>query len=211
MTEVTVRKRKLWDVRKKDVIQEAVIQLLSREGLSSVTMDRVAQEAGIAKGTVYLHYRDKQDLLDSAKDAALAPLVARVVELLRSDLPPGERLRAFAVRYISYFDDRRDFFRVLLYERQEMRVQGSRYQSDRYRELVEEVAVTIRQGIVHGEFREIDETKAAAIFVEGVIALIHQRLLTMTRTTPEEDGKFISQLLLNGIDAQRDVEVTTGV
>ena len=42
----------LWHSFKRQGIQQAVIQLMCREGLPSVTMDRVAQEAGIAKGTI---------------------------------------------------------------------------------------------------------------------------------------------------------------
>ena len=49
----------LWQDFKRQSIQEAVIQLMCREGLGSVTMERVAQEVGIAKGTVYLHYRTR--------------------------------------------------------------------------------------------------------------------------------------------------------
>ena len=64
-----------WQDLKRESIQQAVIRLMCREGLKSVTMERVAQEVGIAKGTVYLHYHDKQELLDAVKDAALTPMV----------------------------------------------------------------------------------------------------------------------------------------
>src|SRR5437660_5216552 len=136
--------RTLWEDFKRQSIQEAVIRLMCREGLKSVTMERVAQEVGIAKGTVYLHYRDKQELLDSVKETALEPLRAKVDEIFRGDAAPERKLRAFALHYLSYFDENRDLFRILLYEREIVRVQGSRYQTDRYRHLVDEASRVIR-------------------------------------------------------------------
>src|ERR1700688_3503746 len=108
--------RSLWQSHKRQSIQEAVIRLMCREGLKSVTMERVAQEVGIAKGTVYLHYRDKQDLLDSVKESVLAPLRSKIDEILNSTIAPERKLRAYALRYLTYFDERRDLFRILLYE-----------------------------------------------------------------------------------------------
>src|SRR5467141_4035704 len=67
----------LWQSFKRQSIQEAVIRLMCREGLDSVTMERVAKEVGIAKGTVYLHYHDKKELLDAVKESSLSPLTAK--------------------------------------------------------------------------------------------------------------------------------------
>jgi len=82
-----------WQDLKRESIQQAVIRLMCREGLKSVTMERVAQEVGIAKGTVYLHYRDKQDLLEAVKDAALEPMIEEMEKLLGANA----RIRALSI------------------------------------------------------------------------------------------------------------------
>ena len=69
----------LWQEFKRQSIQEAVIRLMCREGLKSVTMERVAQEVGIAKGTVYLHFPDKQSLLDAVKNSSLKIALERAL------------------------------------------------------------------------------------------------------------------------------------
>src|SRR5512141_1757459 len=94
----------LWQDFKRQSIQEAVIHLMCREGLSAVTMERVAQEVGIAKGTVYLHYRDKQELLDAVNSSALQPMIERIDELFDSALDPVRKLEAYPLRYLGYFD-----------------------------------------------------------------------------------------------------------
>src|SRR5205823_13940212 len=117
-----VRVRSPWESYKRQAIQEAVIRLICREGLKSVTMERVAQEVGIAKGTVYLHYHDKQELLDAVKDAALTPMVEEMERILRGALPPDRKLHEYSLHYLAYFEERRDLFRILLYEREVTRV-----------------------------------------------------------------------------------------
>jgi AcrR family transcriptional regulator len=188
-----------WQDLKRESIQQAVIRLMCDEGLKSVTMERVAQEVGIAKGTVYLHYRDKQELLESVKESALAPLVTEMSEALRGDAPPDRKLHVYSLRYLTYFEERRELFRVLLYERETTRVWGARYQSDRYRKLAEATARVIREGVRQEIFRDVDVQAAAAIFVESNMALMNQRMLNPRPNTVEDDAELVAGIFVRGL------------
>jgi AcrR family transcriptional regulator len=189
----------LWQSFKRQSIQEAVIRLMCREGLKSVTMERVAQEVGIAKGTVYLHYRDKQHLLDAVKESSLAPLSEKIDDILSTSASAERRLRAYSLHYLTYFHEQRDLFRILLYEREITRVQGSRYQADRYKRLVDGVARVIREGVASGSFRDVPAQNLAAMFVEANIAIVNQRLLTERPVPVEDDAALIADVFLRGI------------
>ncbi|PYQ62636.1 MAG: hypothetical protein DMF58_01180 [Acidobacteria bacterium] len=198
-----VRIRTTWESYKRQAIQEAVIRLICREGLKSVTMERVAQEVGIAKGTVYLHYRDKQELLDAVKESALAPIMSKVDEVLRGSDAPDRKLRACAAEYFSYFDEHRDLFRVLIYEREVTRVSGSRYQSDRYRHLIQETARVINEGVRSGVFRDVDAHNVAAMFIESTFALMNQRLRSEKPAPVEIDATLIGDVFIHGLERRR--------
>lgn len=189
----------LWQEFKRQSIQEAVIRLMCREGLKSVTMERVAQEVGIAKGTVYLHFPDKQSLLESVKNASLDPLMEKIDEVFRGEATPDRKLRAYSQRYLAYFDERRDLFRILLYEREVPRVTGSRFRADRYRKLVNDTARVIRDGVKQGVFRQVDPHNVAAMFVEANFAILNQRLLVDKPAPVEDDANLISDVFLKGL------------
>jgi len=191
----------LWHAGKRQGIQEAVVRLMCRDGFSAVTMERVAQEAGIAKGTVYLHYRDKKELLESVKESGLAPMLARIDEALAADIAPDRKLEAFASRYLAYFDERRDLFRILLYERASSRVYGSRFQSERYRHMHTILSEVIAAGIDERVFRPVDPQKTAAMFLDANFGIVNQRLLTEDCTPVEDDATLISEIFLTGIRA----------
>jgi TetR/AcrR family transcriptional repressor of multidrug resistance operon len=196
-----ISEKSLWQSYKRQSIQEAVIRLMCREGLKSVTMERVAQEVGIAKGTVYLHYNDKKELLDEVKRSALAPLMVALEAILRGDEAPPQKLRSYSHYYFSYFQERRDLFRILIYEREI--TQGARYQSGRYRRLVQEIARVIREGIRSGVFRDADAHKVAAMFIESNFALLNQRLLSEKPPPVEGDANLIADVFLSGLEKRR--------
>jgi len=198
-----IRVRTPWESYKRQAIQEAVIRLICREGLKSVTMERVAQETGIAKGTVYLHYRDKQELIEAVKESSLTPLMSAADEVFRGSALPAEKLRGVAAQYFKYFDEHRDLFRVLIYEREVTRAQGSRYQSERYRHFVQEAARIIHDGIRRGEFREVDPHNVAAMFIESMYALMNQRLRSEKPAPAEEDANLIGDLFIHGLEKKK--------
>ena len=166
-------------------------------------MERVAQETGIAKGTVYLHYHDKQELLDAVKESALTPMMTAIDEVFRGEAVPEQKLRSLVSRYFAYFDEHRDLFRVLIYEREVIRVQGSRYQSDRYRHMVQEAARIINDGIRSGVFRQVDAHNVAAMFIESMYALMNQRLRSDKPAPVEEDANLIGDLFIHGLERRK--------
>ncbi|HJT16665.1 MAG TPA: TetR/AcrR family transcriptional regulator [Thermoanaerobaculia bacterium] len=180
-----------------------MIRLICREGLKSVTMERVAQETGIAKGTVYLHYRDKQELLDAVKESALAPVMRKFDDALHDADTPDAKLRAVAVQYFSYFEEHRDLFRVLIYEREVVRVQGSRFQSERYRHMVQQTARVIGDGVRAGLFRDVDAHNVAAMFIDSMYALMNQRLLSQKPAPVEDDADLIGDLFIHGLERKK--------
>lgn len=58
----------------RDAICEATASLMAEIGFSALTMDRVAEAAGVAKGTVYNYFNDKDTLILSVIDRAFTPL-----------------------------------------------------------------------------------------------------------------------------------------
>lgn len=63
--------------RTKERIVRAADELFYSEGLSAVSMDRIAQTAGVTKKTLYYHFRSKDDLMGAYLEARHEPVMAR--------------------------------------------------------------------------------------------------------------------------------------
>ncbi|ALG10652.1 hypothetical protein AOZ06_30490 [Kibdelosporangium phytohabitans] len=71
--------------RRTDRILDAAGELLLRFGYRKVTIEDIARRAGIGKGTVYLHWRTKQELFDALLRRQSIALIVALLERLRAD------------------------------------------------------------------------------------------------------------------------------
>lgn len=95
--------------RKKELeILQAATRVLSGRGFDALTMDEVAKEAGLAKGTLFLYYRHKEDLLLAVFSAMAKALGKTLKAVVSAGLPPGETLKATILALLEHFDKKRD-------------------------------------------------------------------------------------------------------
>lgn len=91
------------DIR--DLILDAVDVLLARYGYKKMTMDDLAKRVGIGKGTIYLHFPGKEELILSHIDRIAERVVARLREIAGSAEAPDKRIRKMLVtRVLFRFD-----------------------------------------------------------------------------------------------------------
>ena len=89
----------------KDSILDATDRLLARYGYRKMTVEDIALEAGIGKGTIYLHFSSKEEVVLSHIDRIVERLKQRLREIARSDATAAERLRLMLMtRVLFRFD-----------------------------------------------------------------------------------------------------------
>lgn len=195
------RKKILEAVTKRDIL-EAVVTILSRDGIQGFTMDKVAMEAGVAKGTLYIYFKNKERILEEAVDISIEPLTKELLDLLDSDLAPDKKLENFSHHLFRFFDTHKGLFRILLYDRHQSHLKRRRYQNTgRYWIFVEKTAGVLDEGVQSGLFRHLDSSKIAAMFIEANIAIVLHRLWSEDSERIEEDVGLISEVFLHGITA----------
>jgi len=89
----------------KDSILDATDRLLARFGYRKMTVEDIAAEAGIGKGTIYLHFTSKEEVVRSHIDRIVDRLNDRLREIARSNATTAERLRQMLLtRVLFRFD-----------------------------------------------------------------------------------------------------------
>ncbi|HVV80043.1 MAG TPA: helix-turn-helix domain-containing protein [Pseudolabrys sp.] len=117
----SVREREGRTARKgerRDVILAAALDEFSAQGFAAARLDDVAKRAGVAKGTIYLYFRDKEALFQELVRSLLTPVVGSVEALRDANIP----VRMLADRLVDLFVDeifgtrRRDVIRLMITE-----------------------------------------------------------------------------------------------
>ena len=192
-------RKKVLETFTKQGILDAAIGLLTRDGIQGLTMDRVAAEAGVAKGTLYVYFTNKEEILDAAVDASFDPLVREGSVLLDGDLAPDRKLEEFSLCNLRFFDEHRDLIRVLLYDRERTHSGKSRYTDGRYRTSVKRVANVLDDGVRQGLFSTLDSMKVAAMFIEANMGMIMQRIHDGISGDVEKDARQITNIFMEGL------------
>ena len=82
-------------------ISEAALEIFARRGFESTTMDEIASESGVSKGTIYLYFPSKEDLLVASIEHRIRENQSKVLPLLQLGISPaGSKLTSDAVKSI---------------------------------------------------------------------------------------------------------------
>ncbi len=84
----------------RDVILDASHRLLVRYGYRKMTMDDIAKEAGIGKGTIYLYFRSKEEVALSCADRFTISVQEELKRIATSSGTPAERLRKMLIHRV---------------------------------------------------------------------------------------------------------------
>ncbi|OOC54298.1 MULTISPECIES: TetR/AcrR family transcriptional regulator [Nocardiopsis] len=101
--------------RNRSRVLEAAGRLFAEGGVAALTVDAVAREAGVGKGTVFRRFGDKSGLVSALLDQRERELQEAVVfgaPPLGPGAPPRERARAFFDAYLTYLADHLDLVRL---------------------------------------------------------------------------------------------------
>lgn len=88
-------------VDKRERITDAAISVFARKGYHLSRVSDVAKEAGVADGTIYLYFKNKEDLLLSIFEEKMAMLNELMKEEVSSFDCPLERIRAFSTQHFK--------------------------------------------------------------------------------------------------------------
>lgn len=105
-------------IERREAILSAALEEFAARGFAATRLDDVAQRAGVAKGTIYLYFRDKESLFQELVRTMLGPMVGAVEAAPLADLPVrvvAERIVDMFVREI-YGTRRKDVLRLIIAE-----------------------------------------------------------------------------------------------
>ncbi|PIC80497.1 TetR family transcriptional regulator [Sporosarcina sp. P18a] len=75
----------------KQIVDAAVI-VIAENGYHQAQVSKIAKEAGVADGTIYLYFKNKEDILISVFREKMAIFVENIKEILKTDLPIAQKL-----------------------------------------------------------------------------------------------------------------------
>jgi AcrR family transcriptional regulator len=173
------RRRK--DERPQELIR-AALELFGEKGFAHTTLRDVAKRAGVSKGTVYLYFKNKEDLVVAAVRESVVPILdfGDQLELDNAELPAPDLLALLLRRWVAEFDQPlvAGVPMLVMTEARQIPRLGEAYVDlvvQRARRLFSRV---IKRGIREGAFREVDVERTVHLLMAPVAyTQIHRHAL----------------------------------
>jgi AcrR family transcriptional regulator len=204
MTSQTRSKEEVVQEYRIQSIQEAAMRVIARKGMAAATMKEIADEAGIAKGTIYLYFHDRDDLVEKTFERAISQLHDSLALAIGAETTFEGRLRSIIRTKLGYFDQNREFFRLYSSLRFP---EGSAQQQRRhrrncgpqYQEHVDRLTRILTDAMDHGEIGRADPARLAVFLIEGINAIVIQRVTEEAPPPQEDDVEMITSTVMHGL------------
>ena len=200
-TSRTTKKEVLAAFRTNEILA-ATRRLMEQKGVDSLTMDEIAQAAGVAKGTIYLYFQSKDELVQALLSQVGDNIAMDLEAILASPHPPEDKLRQVVLLLFQYVERERELFP--LYLRELVRSKSSKAARSTWMQKLEERIVGLltrlfSEGIASKKFINVNPRLLAYVLKGMVRAVGYYQMTVPHRDAIQEGLPVLQQLMISGI------------
>ena len=153
---------------KRDRILAAAERIFARHGFFAARVTEIAKEAGVADGTIYLYFKNKDDLLISWFEHRMKA-VNEDLKATIAGVPPRDQLRAFIRRYLQLVHDEPTAAEVLTIELRQSSKFMKEYENPQFADFLRMLGGIIAAGQERGEIDASVPSHIAARMIFGML------------------------------------------
>jgi AcrR family transcriptional regulator len=204
MTQKSTRQAKQEMLRQfmETTIAQAAKAVFAERGYQGATLEEIAQRAGMSKATIYIYFKNKDDLFLQVVEELVNMAMAITAEEAATSKPPIEKLYAMVRNKMEFYERERDFFRIYLNEKHGLEIAPKDPHKQALREMylqgVQTLAKVIQEGMDVGVLRPMDSRRLAFFLQEMMSTIQVHRFQGKAKTSVQEDVEQLLELFLNG-------------
>jgi TetR/AcrR family transcriptional regulator, fatty acid metabolism regulator protein len=188
-------------IRKESIIQ-AAIEVFSKKGFKNASISEIAQKAGVADGTIYQYFRNKEDLFFSIPVEKTNEFRSQLDLHLEGISGAFNKLRKFVWYFLYFFKTNPDYGRILMLE---MRVSKSFVNTETYgflKQSVGRVMNILLEGQNEGVIRQDTDIYILRHLILGTLEhMVSRWLLKGEKYDLLEHHQEVSRILIDGLRA----------
>lgn len=182
----------------KDVIFEAAIKIFSEKGYNKATMEEIACSAGVAKGTLYYNFKNKEEIFRYIIQEGMKKLQAQVQEATRQLEDPVEKLRTLSRTQLKLVHANRDFFKILMSQ-----LYGGEFSESKFKNTISNyirfIETFIKEAMDEGCIKKGETLFMAYTFFGDLFSAVLYELTHDEEVDVEEVQKKLMSYIFGGI------------
>jgi TetR/AcrR family transcriptional regulator len=177
------RRQRERQLRKKQILDTAR-DLLFKKGINATTMNQIARNAELSVGTLYLYFKNKEDLYAALQEEGLDVLYDMISEVEAKDLSALQKIREMALAYLDFSEQHRKYYEIINYFLTSPEVVFPPYLKERIDEHGDKILAIIEGVLEHiltGEDKDRKTLhRAAIVFWANIHGMLQFRKLQNT-------------------------------
>lgn len=139
---------------KRERILRAAIRVFARKGFYATRVNEIAKAAGVADGTIYLYFKNKDDVLVSIFEDRITKLIAVLRSELEADAPFDVKFRRVIELQLGLLEGRRDLAEVVTVNLRQSSRLLKQFATPLFTQYLEVIAGLVAQGQREGVVRD---------------------------------------------------------
>lgn len=182
-------------------IRDAAMRVVSRKGYDHVTVQDIADEAGIAKGTVYLYFKSREDILEKTMTFSFEDFHDRIAEAIAAGGKFPQIIERVVKAQLEYFEERQEFFRLYLAMAEPLGERRLKKHAA-YRTHIARLTAMVDAAKADGGVWDAPSERAAVVIASSIRDIALQRLAEKTPPPLADDVAFLRDSICRGIAIQ---------
>ncbi|MCP3772691.1 TetR family transcriptional regulator [Paenibacillus sp. MZ04-78.2] len=154
-------------MEKHNLILDAALKVIAENGYHNAQVSRIAKEAGVADGTIYLYFKNKEDILISLFQKKLGDLVGQFHSSIKETDSADEALCKICEIHYTMLEQNVDLAFVTQIELRQSSLALRKEIGLVVKTYIELIEKVLRQGIEEGIFRANLDVKLTRLLVFG--------------------------------------------
>lgn len=182
-----------------DEIIGAAAKVFQTRGYHAASMQDIADEVGLLKGSLYHHFRSKEELLYLIVKEPITRLYATVGEIVATETPAAEKLRQAVLAHLEAFHRHHPHLFVYLRETEDLKQRfraATKLSPKQYEELWQQI---LKEGMKAGEFRPDLDVKVVSYALLGMLNWLYKWYDPGGRLSVREVADQFTALALGGL------------
>jgi TetR/AcrR family fatty acid metabolism transcriptional regulator len=168
----TANKPKGTAPHKRDRILKAAIEVFAKNGFYATRVSEIAKAAGVADGTIYLYFKNKEDVLITIFEEGINRLLTILREVAESDEPFENRITRIVELQLGLLEEQRDLAEVITVNLRQSSRLLKQYATPLFMQYIDVIAGVVREGQEEGAFRKDLNPRVVARSLFGALDAI---------------------------------------
>jgi AcrR family transcriptional regulator len=185
-------------------VVDAAVRVFDRKGYKSATVQDIADEAGIVKGTLYYYVRAKEDLLFKIISNVQEQLLPQLSAISALEVSAEEKLRTFVTWYVKHTIENRKIIGIFLRDFDSLSPRRRREitkERDVYDQFLRDV---LAEGQRTGEFRPDFDLHIVDFSIFGMIHWVYRWYSDSGTLSADDIARDMSNMVVRIVSSRND-------